>query len=85
MLCKLCFFLNSELTFNSPVDLLDAFAVPDKVKSQMLSKNPQKEQLVSEVVQLLFNDLDSNLFSRDVPSGMGFPIGKIHQTKADNS
>lgn len=66
----------SELTFNSPVHPVDSFAVPDHVKNLMLTKNPHKEQLVSEVVQLLFNDLDSNLFNRDVPSGMGFPIGK---------
>lgn len=73
----LCYF---ELPPNSHIYSVDAFAVPDAVKSLMSAKNQQKEQLVSEVVQLLFNDLDSNIFTRDVPSGMGFPIGKIQQT-----
>lgn len=68
---KLC---NLHAVAKSTSGLSDTFAIPDDVKSLMFTKNQHKEQLVSEVVQLLFNDLDSNLFSRDVPSGMGFPI-----------
>ncbi|XP_034235306.1 uncharacterized protein LOC117641786 [Thrips palmi] len=68
---KLC---NLHAVAKSTSGLTDTFAIPDDIKTLMSAKSQHKDQLVSEVLQLLFSDLDSNLYTRDVPSGMGFPI-----------
>ncbi|XP_052127353.1 uncharacterized protein LOC113208540 [Frankliniella occidentalis] len=46
--------------------------VKNKVSKTLVKSD--KAAMISEATQLLFKDLDSNLYSTNVPSNMGFPI-----------
>ncbi|KAK3926509.1 FAST kinase domain-containing protein 4 [Frankliniella fusca] len=50
-------------------------AVKNKISTTLVKSD--KAAMISEVTQLLFKDLDSNLYSANVSSNMGFPIDFI--------
>ncbi|KAJ1520666.1 hypothetical protein ONE63_003770 [Megalurothrips usitatus] len=59
------------------------FVVPDSVQNviQKIVEKNSKAAMVSEVTQLLFKELNANLYSTQVPTQMGFPIGKFSSLK----